>query len=293
MTAPSPIAGVRARFRLLAENVKFEHSIFALPFAYLGMMLGRGGLPTWHQFIWITLAMLGARTLAMSLNRLIDREIDRRNPRTAGRPIPSGRLSPASVAAMSVASGLLLFVAAWQLNDLAVKLFPVALVFLVGYHYTKRFTWLSHAVLGLADGGAPLGGWVAVTDRLDAPGILLGLAVAFWVGGFDLLYACQDVDFDRANGLHSIPARFGIPTAVRLARAWHTATLACLAGVGILLALGPLYWVGLALTAVLLAYEHTIVTPTNLSRLDVAFFNMNGYLAVVMFVFTTAALLIR
>src|SRR5581483_5980323 len=203
-------------------------SIFALPFAYIGMMLGRGGLPTLHQFVWISLAMLGARTLAMSLNRVIDREIDRRNPRTANRPIPSGRLSPTSVLAISVASAAMLFTAAWQLNDLAVKLFPVAMIFLVGYHFTKRFTWLSHVVLGLADGGAPLGGWVAVTDRLDPPGILLGIAVALWVGGFDLLYACQDVEFDRAQGLHSIPAKFGVRTAVWSSRAWHAATLLCL-----------------------------------------------------------------
>ncbi|MEA2640363.1 MAG: 4-hydroxybenzoate polyprenyltransferase, partial [Chloroflexota bacterium] len=255
--------------------------------------LGRGGLPTWHEFIWITLAMLGARTLAMSLNRVIDREIDRRNPRTAGRPIPSGRISTRSVVLVSVASGVLLFVSAWELNDLAVKLFPIALVFLVGYHFTKRFTWLSHAVLGLTDGAAPVGGWVAVTGRLDPPAILLGLAVALWVGGFDLIYACQDVEFDRANGLHSVPARFGVPTAVWMARAWHAGTIACLAAVGATLGLGVLFWIGWTVAALLLAFEHAIVTPTDLSRLDVAFFNVNGYLAVVVFGFTFVSVLMR
>jgi 4-hydroxybenzoate polyprenyltransferase len=235
------------QLHLLLENVKFEHSVFALPFAYLGMILGLQGLPTWHQLIWITVAMLGARTLAMSLNRLIDRELDRRNPRTAGRPVPSGRLSPTAVAAASVGAFVVFVFATVQLTELAVKLLPLAILLLVGYHYTKRFTWLSHAVLGLADGAAPVGGWVAVTNSLDPPAIFLGLAVALWVGGFDLLYACQDIEFDRANGLYSVPARFGVATALWTARIWHAGTVLCLAGVGVLLGLGPIYWVGVAL----------------------------------------------
>lgn len=278
---------------LLLENVKFEHSVFALPFAYLGMILGLQGLPTCHQLIWITVAMLGARTLAMSLNRLIDREIDRRNPRTAGRPIPSGRLSPAAVAAACIISLVVFVFATIQLTELAVKLLPLAILLLVGYHYTKRFTWLSHSVLGLADGAAPVGGWVAVTNSLDPPAILLGLAVALWVGGFDLLYACQDVEFDRANGLHSVPARFGVAAALWTARTWHAGTVLCLAAVGILMGLGPIYWVGCALAAGLLAYENSLVSPTDLSRLGTAFFNLNGYLAVGVFVCTFAAVMLR
>ena len=281
------------QLRLLLENVKFEHSVFALPFAYLGMILGLQGLPTWHQLIWITIAMLGARTLAMSLNRLIDREIDLRNPRTAARPLPSGRLSQTAVAVMSMASFIVFAFATFQLTELAVKLLPLAILLLVGYHYTKRFTWLSHAVLGLADVDAPFGGWVAVTNSLDPPAILLGLAVALWVGGFDLLYACQDVDFDRANGLHSIPARFGVATALWTARAWHAGTVICLAGVGLLMGLGPIYWIGCALAGILLAYEHSLVSPTDLSRLGVAFFNVIGSLAVGMFVCTFAAVMLR
>jgi 4-hydroxybenzoate polyprenyltransferase len=281
------------QIKLLLENVKFEHSIFAVPFAYLGMILGLQGLPTWHQFIWITVAMLGARTLAMSLNRLIDREIDRLNPRTANRPIPSGRLSTGAVALASLISGIVFVFATVQLTELAVKLLPLAILLLVGYHYTKRFTWLSHVVLGLADGAAPAGGWVAVTNSLDPPAILLALAVALWVGGFDLVYACQDIEFDRAHGLHSVPARFGVAVALWSSRIAHVGTMICLAGVGILLGLGPLYWVGWLLAGVLLVYEHSIVTPTDLSRLGVAFFNMNGYLAVAVFAFTFAAVMLR
>jgi 4-hydroxybenzoate polyprenyltransferase len=281
------------QLKLLLENVKFEHSIFAVPFAYLGMILGLQGLPSWHQFIWITVAMLGARTLAMSLNRLIDREIDRQNPRTANRPIPSGRLSTRSVAFASLISGVVFVFATAQLTELAVKLLPLAILLLVGYHYTKRFTWLSHLVLGLADGAAPVGGWVAVTNSFDPPAVLLGLAVTLWVGGFDLVYACQDIEFDRAHGLHSVPARFGVPAALWSARIAHLGTMISLAGVGALLGLGVLYWVGWLLAGVLLIYEHTIVTPTDLSRLSVAFFNMNGYLSVAVFVFTFAAVMAR
>jgi 4-hydroxybenzoate polyprenyltransferase len=275
------------------ENVKFEHTIFALPFAYLGMVLAVGGIPSWDKVLWITVAMAAARTMAMSFNRLIDRELDARNPRTARRPLPSGRLSSAEVLAVGTVSGLVLAVAAWVLSDLALKLLPIALVFLLGYHYTKRFTWLSHLVLGVTDAAAPMGAWVAVTNSLDLPALLLGGAVAFWIGGFDIIYACQDVDFDRANGLHSIPVRFGVATALLVARLWHVATLAFLAAVGLVMALGPLYWVGWLLAAGLLAYEHSLVKADDLSRVDVAFFNVNGYLAVAVFVCTMAAVLVR
>jgi 4-hydroxybenzoate polyprenyltransferase len=279
--------------KLLLENVKFEHTIFALPFAYLGMVLAAGGLPTWHQFIWITVAMAAARTMAMSLNRAIDREIDARNPRTAIRPIPSGRLSVAQVwLAAGVSAGVLTF-AAWQLNELAVKLLPVAMIILTLYHYTKRFTWLCHLVLGIADGGAPLGGWLAVTGSIDPPAWMLFIAVTTWVGGFDLIYACQDVDFDRANGLHSVPVRFGVSVSLWAARIAHATTLLALAGVGIIMSLGPLYWAGWLAALGLLAYEHSLVSPRDLSRLNVAFFNINGYIGVIVFGFTLAAVLVR
>ncbi|MFN0071472.1 MAG: UbiA-like polyprenyltransferase [Chloroflexota bacterium] len=279
--------------KLLLENVKFEHTIFALPFAYLGMVLAAGGWPTWHQFIWITVAMAAARTMAMSLNRVIDRELDARNPRTAIRPIPSGRLSASNVWLAAAASAVILTFAAWQLNDLAVKLLPVAIVILTVYHYTKRFTWLCHLVLGVADGGAPLGGWLAVTGSIDPPAWLLFLAVTTWVGGFDLIYACQDVDFDRANGLHSVPVRFGIRTSLWAARIAHVITMLALGAVGTMLHLGPLYWAGWLAALALLAYEHSLVHPHDLSRLNVAFFNVNGYIGVIVFGFTLAALLIQ
>jgi 4-hydroxybenzoate polyprenyltransferase len=276
---------------LLLENVKFEHTVFALPFAYLGMVLAAGGLPTWHQFFWITVAMVAARTLAMSLNRVIDRRIDALNPRTARRPIPSGRLSARLVWLAAGLSLVVLTIAAWMLNDLCLKLLPIALLFLIGYHHTKRFTPLCHFVLGIADGGAPIGGWVAVSGTLEWPAIWLGIAVAAWVAGFDLIYCCQDVEFDRAHGLHSIAADYGIPTSLALARICHVVTLAALAVVGLMTGLGPLYWVGWLVAAGLLAYEHSLVSPTDLSRLDAAFFNVNGYLGLAVFAFTLAAVL--
>ncbi len=267
--------------------------MFALPFAYLGMVLAADGLPTWHQVVWITVAMVAARTLAMSLNRVVDWRIDAVNPRTARRPIPSGRLSPGAVWLAALVALLLLALSAWMLNDLCLKLLPIALVFLVGYHHTKRFTPLCHFVLGIADGGAPVGGWVAVSGTLEWPAIWLGVAVALWVAGFDLLYACQDLEFDRAHHLHSIPADYGIPAALRLAAASHALTIACLVVVGLLLGLGPIYWVGCIVAAALLAYEHSLVRPDDLSKLNAAFFNVNGYLSVAVFAFTFVAVLLR
>ncbi|MDO8690707.1 MAG: UbiA-like polyprenyltransferase [Dehalococcoidia bacterium] len=274
--------------RLMMENVKFEHSIFALPFAYLGMILASKGLPSLSQFVWITVAMVGARTFAMSVNRLADWPEDTRNPRTARRPLPLGLLSPWEVAVSAVVALAVVAFAAWQLNPLALMLLPLAAVILAGYAYTKRFTWLCHFILGLADGGAPFGGWIAVTGTLSWEPLLLCLAVAFWVGGFDLIYACQDVDFDRANGLHSVPARFGIAASLTQARVWHALTILLLAGVGAMDGLRWPYWLGLAGAVGLLAYEHRLISPKDLSKLNMAFFNVNGYLAVL--VFAAAAL---
>lgn len=274
--------------RILMENVKFEHSIFALPFAYLGMVLAARGLPTLHQFVWITVAMVCARTLAMSVNRLADAPEDARNPRTARRPLAQGLLAKWEVAVAAAVSMVVLLIAAWQLNPLAMILLPLAAVFLIGYAYAKRYTWLCHFILGLCDGGAPFGGWIAVTGTLSWEPLLLCLAVAFWVGGFDLIYACQDVDFDRSNRLYSVPACFGIAASLTQARIWHAATILLLALVGIMDALAWPYWVGLAAAVGLLAYEHSLVSPRDLSRLDMAFFNVNGYIAVL--VFAAAAL---
>lgn len=269
--------------RVFLEMIKFEHTIFALPFAYMGMVLAAGGWPGFATFFWITLAMVSARTLAMAVNRVVDRRYDAQNPRTAMRALPRGLLSPRFVWGVAVAAALLLLVSAAMLNWLVLALAPLAVVFLIGYSYTKRFTWLSHWVLGLVDGAAAAGGWAAVTASLDAPAFLLWAAVTFWITGFDLIYACQDVAFDRQAGLHSFPARFGIAASLTAARVCHALTVALLAATGVALGLAWPYWIGLAIATALLAYENSLVHPTDLSRLDIAFFNINGYISVIMF----------
>ncbi len=280
--------------RTFLEMIRFEHTIFALPFAYLGMVLAADGWPTWWQFGWITVAMASARTLAMTLNRIADREFDARNPRTADRALPAGRLSLRTARRAAGGAGLLLAVAAWMLNPLCLALLPVTALLLVGYHYTKRFTWLSHWVLGLTDGAAAMGAWIAVRPTLADPlPWLLWLAVTLWIAGFDLIYACQDVEFDRREGLHSVPARFGIAAALRLAQANHLLTAVLLAMVGRLAGLGWPFWPGLAVIAGLLVYEHSLVRPDDLSRLNLAFFNVNGYISVIAFVSVLIALFVR
>ncbi len=290
------------KLRAFLDMVRFEHTIFALPFAYLGMVLaanwppspGAGiGLPTLRQLVWITVAMAAARTLAFAVNRYADRSYDARNPRTADRPIPAGRLSPGATLGYGAVALVILILAAWQLNDLTLKLLPGAIIFLVGYSYTKRFTWLSHWILGATDALAPAGAWVAVRASVDPPAWLLWLAVTFWIAGFDLIYACQDTEFDRAEGLHSVPARFGNAVALRLAQANHLLTVLALATVGGVMGLGWIYWLGLAAVAGLLVYEHSLVSPTDLSRVNVAFFNVNSYIAITIFAATFAALYVR
>jgi 4-hydroxybenzoate polyprenyltransferase len=278
------IFGKFGKLGILLDNIKFEHTIFALPFAYLGMVLAARGLPTLQQFVWITLAMVSARTLAMSLNRLIDRELDARNPRTMNRPLPRGMISARAVFAMALVSFVLFEIAAWQLNWLCFALSPLALIFLVGYHYTKRFTWLCHWILGFTDGMGAAGGWIAVRASFDALALLLWFAVTVWIAGFDLIYACQDVDVDRRDGLYAVPARFGIATALTLARVNHALTVIALALVGIVAQLGLVFWIGWLVVTMLLAYENAIVKPNDLSRLNIAFFNVNGYISVIVFV---------
>ncbi|GEA16450.1 MAG: 4-hydroxybenzoate polyprenyltransferase [Moorella sp. (in: firmicutes)] len=278
------------KLKIFLEMIKFEHTIFALPFAYLGAFLAAGGRPTPAQLGWITLAMIGARTAAMSLNRLIDRHIDALNPRTAGRALPRGLLSVAEVWLYTLLSFGLLFYAAMQLNWLCVQLLPIAVFVLVIYSYTKRWTWACHLVLGLADALAPVGAWVAVRATMDLPAIVLGLGMGSWVAGFDIIYACQDYDFDREYGIHSIPARFGKARALIIARCLHAFAILMLALVGVLLHLGLIYFLGVLLAAVILIYEHRLVSPEDLSRLNLAFLNLNGYLSVLMFVFTFLAL---
>ncbi len=270
--------------RHFLDAIKFEHTVFALPFAYIAMVLAADGWPGWHVLVWVTLAMVGARTLAMSVNRLADRWIDAKNPRTRGRHLPAGLLSPVQVTLAAVAAGALLLVSAWRLNPLCLALSPLAVLFLVGYSYTKRFTWLSHWILGFTDGIAAAGGWIAVRGAFEPPAFILWFALTVWIGGFDLIYACQDVEFDRAEGLHSFPARFGIAAALRTAQACHVLTVAAFALLGWTLSLGFLYWGGVGVVAALLVYEHSLVSPRDLSKVNLAFFNVNGYIAVILFV---------
>ncbi len=283
-----------AKARAFLEMIRFEHTIFALPFAYLGMVLAAGGWPGWWKFVWITLAMAAARTAAMSLNRLIDRRIDARNPRTAGRPIQTGRISAQTTVVGALISVVVLGGSAWLLNPVTFALWPGALIFLVGYSYTKRFTWLSHFVLGFTDGLAPAGAWVAVTGTFwrpsDVPGWILLATLTLWIGGFDMIYACQDVAFDRRDGLHSIPARFGIPVGLRLAQVCHVLTVALLAALGVWFHLGWPFWVGLAAVVGMFVWEHSLVRPDDLSKLNVAFQNINGYISMTIFAATVVAL---
>jgi len=279
-----------SKLRTFLEMIKFEHTLFALPFAFVGAILGavtvEKRLPDWSECGWILLAMVGARTAAMGLNRVIDKAIDARNPRTANRAIPAGLLKSKDVLIFIVISLFLLFWAAAQLNSLAVKLLPLAVFFLVIYSYTKRFTWACHLVLGLTLGLAPLGGWVAVTGGITWTAIILYITVALWTAGFDIIYACQDVDIDRKEGLHSIPARFGIARALGIARTLHALTAAGFALLLIMTDLSWWYFAGTIVAAALLLYEHRLVKPNDLSKLNAAFFTMNGVLSAVIFVFT-------
>jgi 4-hydroxybenzoate polyprenyltransferase len=247
------------------------------------MVLAAGGWPGWWTLGWVTAAMVGARTCAMAANRVIDRVVDAKNPRTAARHLPRGILSATEMTLFAAGGAALMFVAAWMLNPLCLELAPLALVCLVGYSYTKFFTWTSHWILGFTDGIAAAGGWIAVRGALDAPALVLWFALTVWIAGFDLIYACQDIEFDRAHGLHSIPARFGAPVALALARVNHALTVIALGALGAMLQLGPLYWLGCLVVVALLVYEHSLVTPHDLSRIDVAFFNVNGYIAVIVF----------
>ena len=286
VTASAPtLAPLPARF---ARLVKIEHTVFALPFAYVGAFLAVGRTPSAHDLVWITLAMIGARSLAMALNRLIDAGVDARNPRTAGREIPSGQLSVAQVALFCAVSLALFLVAVSQLAPKTHWLWPIPVVGFVVYPYLKRFTWLCHFWLGAVDGLAPVGAWVAITNHLPWEAWLLGAAVALWVAGFDLFYALFDIEVDRAQGLHSIVTRFGVRGAFLGARSSHAATVACLVVAGLGLSVGVLYWIGVAAVAALLLYEHMLVRADDLRRLDAAFFTMNGVISVAFAVFVIA-----
>jgi len=273
--------------------IKWEHSIFALPFALCGAMLAAGGLPTLHQLLWIVVAMVAARSAAMAFNRWADSAIDAANPRTSTRALPAGHLSPTFAVTFILVSSAVFVLAASQLNHLALFLSPVALAVLLLYSYTKRFTRWSHLVLGFALGIAPSAAWIAVRDSLDPRILLLTAAVTFWVGGFDVLYACQDFDFDRQAGLHSLPRYLGIRGALWTARLFHLIMIGFLVALLTVFALGKLAIAGVVLVVLLLLYEHSLVKPDDLSKLNAAFFTMNGVISVLFFMFVAADLLMR
>lgn len=278
------------KLRIILEMIKFEHTVFALPFAFMGAVLGavvmENRLPSWAEIGWIALAMFGARSAAMSLNRLIDKAIDLRNPRTENRALPAGLLKSAEVLLFIIVTFAILFIAAANLDPIAMKLMPIAVFFLVLYSYTKRFTWLCHVFLGLTIGLSPLGGWVAITGSFDIAAWLLYITVALWIAGFDIVYATQDYEFDRKSGVHSIPARFGIAKALWIARAFHVVTAIGFITLFWLTDLSWAYLAGTIISIVMLFYQHFLVKPNDLSRVQLAFFGMNGTLSVVLFAFT-------
>jgi 4-hydroxybenzoate polyprenyltransferase len=272
--------------------IRFEHSVFALPFALVGALLAAragGGLPTWRQILWIVMAMVGARSAAMTMNRIADLDYDRKNPRTANRALPTGELSVGFAWAFAFAASVLLVIAAWQLNPLALKLSPVALAVLFVYSYTKRFTSWSHVVLGFCLGISPAAAWIAIRGSLDWRMLVLCAAVTLWVGGFDVLYACQDIDFDKAAGLHSIPKRFGVARALVFARGMHLIMVGLLVWLAWSFALSWPAWAGIAVVAALLIYEHSLLKPNDLSKINAAFFTVNGYISLLFLLFWGAA----
>jgi len=279
--------------RVTLEMIKWEHSIFALPFALCGAMLAAGGFPSVHQLLWIIVAMVAARSAAMAFNRWADAAIDAANPRTNARALPAGHLSPAFVVTFVVVSSAVFVLAASQLNRLTLLLSPVALAVMLLYSYTKRLTRWSHLVLGFALGIAPAAAWIAVRGTLDGRILLLTAAVTFWVGGFDVLYACQDYDFDRSAGLHSIPRYLGIRGALWVARGFHLVMVGFLIALLIVFGLGKFAAGGVAIVVLLLLYEHSLVKADDLSKLNAAFFTMNGVISVLFFISVALDLLLR
>jgi len=278
------------RIKIILEMIKFPHTVFALPFAFMGAFLAANGMPSWDKVLWITLAMVGARSGAMGMNRLIDADIDARNPRTSTRAIPAGLLTKAQVGLFSLASFGLLVFAAWKLNPLCLKLSPVAIIVVTFYSLTKRFTWAAHMVLGLSLGLAPVGAWIAVRGDVSLPVAVLGLAVLSWVAGFDILYALQDMDFDKSEGLHSIPSKLGLNGSLWVSRLLHIGTVICLLYIAVPLGLNYVYMAGVAAAAGMLVYEHMLLRNGDLGKLDAAFFNMNGYISLTVFGFTALSL---
>ncbi|MGA2111861.1 MAG: UbiA-like polyprenyltransferase [Anaerolineales bacterium] len=283
--------------RTFLEMIKFEHTVFALPFAYVGMVLAAKGWPSVYQALWITVAMVAARTFGMGGNRLIDLQFDRINPRTKNWPLSTGLLRPWVAWLALGVSAAVLGVAAWRLGSLPLRLLPAAYAILIGYSFTKRFTWLSHFAMGFVDGLAPLGAWVGERNSLftarDLPAWILLLTVTLWMGGVDAIYGCADYVFDQQQGLHSLAARYGIPVALRVSDFSHALAVALLLVLGVWASLGWIYWLGLLAVIALLFYEHSLIRPSDLSRINLAFFNVNGYISLTLLVAVLAVYLVH
>ena len=285
---------ITRNIRTTLEMIKIEHTLFALPFAFLGAVLAARGIPTVAQILWITLAMAGARSTAMAFNRIADRDYDASNPRTKTRAIPAGALSVGFVLAFTIISAGVFLLAAAMLNRLTLILSPIALASIILYSYTKRWTMLSHLILGWCLAIAPTGAWIAVRGSVDSPTpLLLSLVVMLWTAGFDVLYACQDYDFDRREGLYSIPARFGVARALWISRALHVCAFAALVALYFVTRLGPLAVIGVIVTGALLGYQHTLVRANDLSKLNAAFFTTNAFVSVILFLTFGGAVFIR
>jgi len=285
------------QIRVILEMIKFEHSIFALPFAMISLILAAKNMPhdipPGRVIFWVIVAMVAARSAAMAFNRIVDASYDAGNPRTSNRAIPAGLLSVGQVAIFTIVSSLLFILAAWRINMICFLLSPLALVALLGYSYTKRFTSLSHFALGFAIGLAPLGAWIAVMGTISIPSLLLGATVMLWIGGFDIIYALQDVDFDTTCGLHSLPCKLGKGVALNLSRLMHAVMLLLLVWIGYLCGLHFVYYLGVLTVGALIYYEHSLVSPTDISKLNLAFFTLNGWISVSLFAFVILDRLFR
>lgn len=280
-----------AKIKALLENIAFSHSVFALPFAYMGAILASGGLPSGHNLLWITVAMVGARSAALALNNFIDLKYDKIHPRFTKRPMVTGDVKPGDAVAFIVLSLIVFFLAVYNLHPVALKVWPLAVAPFVAYPYMKRFSWTCHLVLGLALAAAPIGAWIAIRGDVTLTVALLGLSVGVWIAGFDVIYGCQDVGFDKAHGLHSMPVRFGIIGALRLAKLMHLVSIAGFTTVGVLYGLGYLYYTGVALAGAVLIYQHSIVEPDDFSKVTQQYFMRNGLVGIAIFLFTLASMI--
>jgi 4-hydroxybenzoate polyprenyltransferase len=284
------------RIRIYSDLVMFEHTLFALPYALSAVFMASGGRPSLGKLFWVTAAMVGARNGANALNRVVDADIDAKNRRTSGRHIPAGIVKKREAVALAAACFLLFLLAAYELNPVCFVLIPVPIALFILYSYTKRFTWMCHIILGISIGGAPVGAWLGVTGRIDIsllPSFIIGAAVALWIAGFDIIYGTQDIEFDRQNGLHSIPERFGIPGALRISTLFHVVSTLLLFILPQFVSLGVLYYTGMIIVSGLLFYEHMIVSPKHLQSVKIASYSVNQIIGVVFLVFSISDMLLR